>query len=640
MIFQNEKKLLKIIKYTPSIFIIVISIIILSLQFIEKNSSIQKEKYRIKQEYKNKNKEIIKQRVNEVYNYIKREKELTTIQLKKSLKDELTNAYNIANAIYEKNKDLPKEKIKKIIIEALREIRFNNNRGYFFIYEKSGINLLLPHNPELEGKDFLNHKDSKGTLIIQNMIKILSKKNESYYEWFWYNPISPDIMRKKIGLVKNFKPFNWFIGTGEYIEDFEKEVQEKVLRNIKEMRFGKNGYIFIIRYDTVYLSHIRKNFIGNSAVKNNDTISIKKVIKDLVKIAKKGEGYYTYVQNKKPDNNRTIYKTSYVKGFNDWKWMIGTGYYEDDINNQIELRKKQLDENFRKSAIQIIKYAGILIVLLLLCSIYFSKILQRRFEKYKDEINLHIKESNKQQNLIAHQSKMAAMGEMIGNIAHQWRQPLSTITTTATGLKLQKEMDLLKDDFLIEGLDGINNSAQYLSQTIDDFRNFFKSDNKVENFEISEVINKALALVSVQFHNSNIEIIKKIEKIELKGYPNQLIQVIINLLNNAKDELIKKKADERKIIYINIFKNNFKIHIQIKDNAGGIPEEIISRIFEPYFTTKYKSQGTGIGLFMSREIIIKNMFGSIEVENYMLKDKNIEYKGALFEIILPLDITI
>jgi signal transduction histidine kinase len=439
-------------------------------------------------------------------------------------------------------------------------------------------------------------------------------------------------MREKIGLVRNFEPFDWFIGTGEYVEDFEKEIQEKVLRNIREFRYGKNGYIFIITYDSIYLSHIRKNFIGKSAIENNDTVKIQKVIQDIINIAKSGEGYYSYVQNKKPDNNQSIKKISFVKGLNDWNWLIGTGYYEDDTNEQIKKRIEELDENFKNSAKQIIKYAVILIIILLLCSIYFSKILQRKFEMYKKEINQHLKENNKQQNLIAYQSKMAAMGEMIGNIAHQWRQPLSTITTTATGLKLQKEMNILDEEFLLKGLEGINNSAQYLSQTIDDFRNFFKSDNKMETFSIKIAIKKTLSLLDVQFRNKDIKIIQELEEIKLKNYENQLIQVIINLLNNAKDEFERGNINHEKLILIKCYKEDSKVIIQIQDNAGGIPQEIITRVFEPYFTTKHQSQGTGIGLFMSNEIITKNMNGNIEVKNSEFDYKGKKYIGALFEI--------
>ena len=250
---------------------------------------------------------------------------------------------------------------------------------------------------------------------------------------------------------------------------------------------------------------------------------------------------------------------------------------------------------------------------------------------------LDITELTEKNKLLIQQSKMATMGEMIGNIAHQWRQPLSTISTTATGLKLQKEMDVLEDKFLVESLEGINNSAQFLSKTIDDFRNFFKTDKKKEAFSIQEALDKALALVYVQFHNKNIQIIKNSTDIEIKNLENEFIQVVINILNNARDELIKKDIDVEKIIFIDVIKKKDSIEISIKDNAGGIPEDILPRVFEPYFTTKHKSQGTGIGLYMSQEIIRKNMQGEILVENKEYNYNNIDYKGASFTIKLPKD---
>ena len=230
---------------------------------------------------------------------------------------------------------------------------------------------------------------------------------------------------------------------------------------------------------------------------------------------------------------------------------------------------------------------------------------------------------------------MAAMGEMIGNIAHQWRQPLSTITTASTGIILQKEMGILNDEFFLEALSKINSSAQHLSKTIDDFRNFFKP-NKQENMVFAEnIINTTVDLVSAQFSTKDIKIIKNIENIEFLTYENELIQALINILNNARDELIKLPDTQEKLIFIDIFKNKQNgVEIAIKDNAGGIKEEFLDKIFEPYFSTKHKSQGTGIGLYMTEEIIIKHLNGEIFVENkeFIYEGKN--YKGALFRIIL------
>jgi signal transduction histidine kinase len=625
MTFQNEKKILRIIKFAPPLFILLISIIVLTIQFIDKNAIFEKEKIKIQNEYLSNNKQLIKDRVNEVFNYIQQEKRSTESDLKESLQLAIQNAHAIATTIYENNKDKSPTAVKKLIIDALRNVRFNEGRGYYFIYDKKAINHLLPYNKELEGKSFLNHKDSKGTLIVQDMINLLKNKNEAFLQWYWFNPNNPDVQKRKIGLIKDFEPFNWIIGTGEYIEDFEKSLQNKLLRHIQNIRFGENGYIFIVNYDSTYLT-----------TKKNNTKNINKVLNKLIDISKNGEGYYTYAQYKNIKDEQITNKTSFVKGLNDWSWMIGTGFYQKDMQKSILNKKNELDDTFKNNMVQTIQLSILLIFLLVLCSIYFSKILQERFEKYKKEIESHIKTNNDQQNLLSHQSKMAAMGEMIGNIAHQWRQPLSAISTTATGLRLQKELNILDEELLLKELDDINESVQYLSTTIDDFRNFFKVNKQKVNFDISSTIDKSITLVNAQLKNNNIKLIKDIEDVNISNFQNELIQVIINILNNSKDELLKKDKNFEKLIFIQTKISYENILITIKDNAGGIPHDIINRIFEPYFSTKHKSQGTGIGLYMSREIITKNMQGDIKAYNSIFKYNSCEYKGAVFEITLPL----
>lgn len=636
MIFQSEKQLLKIIKYTPSVFILLISVVLISILFFENRKTFEKEKDAIEREFTQNNKQLIKDQVHYVYNYIINEQRNTQEQLQDSLKEALNNAHAIAYSLYITNQDKPKKEVEALIVNALRNITFNKGRGYFFIYEKTGRNVMLPYSPHLEGKDFIHHQDAKGTYIIQEVIELLKHTDETFYEWYWFKPNDTTQQRKKVGYYKNFEPFDWFIGTGEYIEDFEKEVQQRVLNTVQQIRYGDNGYIFIIDYNSIYLSHIRPSFIGQSAVANNDTVNIQKVIQDLIEISKKGEGYYSYIQNKKPDNNMPIKKISFVKGLPNWSWMIGTGFYEDDVNNAIEKRKHQLNENFKNYMSNTIQIALFLTFILLLFSIYFSDILQKKFQKYKNEIDQHIQNNEKQQNILAQQSKMATMGEMIGNIAHQWRQPLSTITTSATGMQVQKELNILEDKDLIKGLDTINKSAQYLSHTIDDFRNFFTENKKKTFFNIKNSIQQAISLVSVQFYKKEIEIIENVDNIEIQSYENELIQVIINLLNNARDELIKKEENERRLIFISAKKEEDNLILEVKDNANGIPFSIINKIFDPYFSTKDLSTGTGIGLFMSKEIITKNMGGTIEAKNKKFVYGKKEYMGAIFTLTLPL----
>ncbi len=232
------------------------------------------------------------------------------------------------------------------------------------------------------------------------------------------------------------------------------------------------------------------------------------------------------------------------------------------------------------------------------------------------------------------QSKLAAMGEMIGNIAHQWRQPLSVISTAATGMLLQKDLGVSTHKDEIKALVAINNSTQYLSQTIEDFRNFLRLDKEVKFFNINDAIEKSISLTNIRKKSDEISVLIDIDKhLEVEGIKNEFIQVIINLLNNAKDAL--KDLKTQKLIFIDAYKQNDNIFILVKDNGGGIPDEIINRIFEPYFTTKHQFQGTGIGLYMSTEIIKNHMKGNLSVQNKEFLYNNIKYNGAVFYISLP-----
>ena len=242
-------------------------------------------------------------------------------------------------------------------------------------------------------------------------------------------------------------------------------------------------------------------------------------------------------------------------------------------------------------------------------------------------------QEKKQEAILSEQSKLASMGEMIGNIAHQWRQPLSVISTAATGMQLQKEFGLLKDEEFYKTCDAINTNVQYLSQTIDDFKNFIKKDSIQKYFNLSKNITKFLSLISGTIKNSDIELILDLDdSIEINGFENELIQCYMNIFNNAKDALISKKE---KLIIIRTYKKNKSVLISVRDNAGGISKEIITKIFEPYFTTKHKFQGTGLGLHMSYQLITEGMNGSLKVFNRNFNYEHKQYTGAEFIITLP-----
>ncbi len=249
---------------------------------------------------------------------------------------------------------------------------------------------------------------------------------------------------------------------------------------------------------------------------------------------------------------------------------------------------------------------------------------------------MDITEIKEKENILLRQSKMASIGEMLENIAHQWRQPLSVISTASTGVLLKQDVGILKEEELKISMNRINQSAQYLSSTIDYFREFLLDKGDLKEISIKATLQKTIDILSPKLKNRNIEIITDVEDVEFKCIENDLIQVFMIMLSNAQDAL--EKVENKKLIFIDIYKNDKNIIIKIKDSAGGIDESIIEKIFEPYFTTKHKSQGTGIGLYMTENIVTKHLNGIVEVINTKYEYEEEQYTGAQFIMTLPLKI--
>ncbi|MDR3580698.1 MAG: PAS domain S-box protein [Oryzomonas sp.] len=217
--------------------------------------------------------------------------------------------------------------------------------------------------------------------------------------------------------------------------------------------------------------------------------------------------------------------------------------------------------------------------------------------------------------MLIQQSRLAAMGEMIGNIAHQWRQPLNTLGLTIQQLSMFHDLGEFTKELLDNSVNRSMEIIQHMSQTIEDFRNYFKPDKIKIEFNMQNAIKSTLALIEDSFKSQHIdvELVTTGEPV-IHGYRNEFAQVVLNILNNARDVLVERAIKDPRVT-ITIGSENERAVVTISDNAGGIPEEIIGKIFDPYFTTKGPQLGTGVGLFMSKTIIEKNMNGSLTVRN-------------------------
>ncbi|QSZ43057.1 sensor histidine kinase [Sulfurimonas aquatica] len=227
------------------------------------------------------------------------------------------------------------------------------------------------------------------------------------------------------------------------------------------------------------------------------------------------------------------------------------------------------------------------------------------------------------------QSRLAQMGEMISMIAHQWRQPLSSISAITGTLSLDIMMDQYKKEFFQERLESISSLSQYLSSTIDDFRDFFKVKQEAQETTLQEIVDSSLEIMAPIFDLKKISIEKESlhPNVKLNTYINEIRQVVLNIINNAADAILKEQILSPKI-WISSYKNDNYAILSIEDNAGGIPKECVLKIFDPYFSTKCEKDGTGLGLYMSKTIIEEHCKGKLSVSN--------TENGAKFIIQLPL----
>ncbi len=323
--------------------------------------------------------------------------------------------------------------------------------------------------------------------------------------------------------------------------------------------------------------------------------------------------YYEFIDNKLNFIGGLKIENSCLECHSEYK----IGEIRGGISVNIDISDEIIKMDDIKGSKNLLYIIIITIILILLIRLYM----------FLNRINA---DKKKQENILIQQSKMASMGEMIGVIAHQWKQPLNALSLINYDIKDAYEFRDLNEEYMNKSIEKSNFQIEFMSKTIDDFRNFFKPSKEKKTFSAKSAILDILNILNSQFKKSDIEI--KIETKEnndkIYGFENEFKQAVLNILNNAKDTILsqkKKKLLDSGVIEILIEKNDLNLNIKFIDNGGGIPDDIIKNLFTPYITTK-GNEGTGIGLYISK-IIISNISGKIRA--YNLKN------GACFEITLP-----
>lgn len=255
-------------------------------------------------------------------------------------------------------------------------------------------------------------------------------------------------------------------------------------------------------------------------------------------------------------------------------------------------------------------------------------LIQQKEEDLKERVEFESKKNWEQNKILIQQSKMAAMGEMIGHIGHQWRQPLNSLGIMFQKLNLAYKRDILNDDLMNSSTQKAMRIIAQMSKTIDDFRDFFKTDKEWVTCKVTDVITQSSNVIEPTLQSKGIRLMVHTDgDTSFTCLKNELSQVLLNIIANGMEAIENSKIEDGEVS-VSVESDESEVTIIIDDNAGGIPQNIMDRIFEPYFTTKAKSNGTGIGLYMSKTIIEEHMHGRLEVDN--------TFSGASFKIIVPI----
>ncbi len=486
---------------------------------------------------------------------------------------------------------------------------------------------------------------------VQNAYDDFDKDMEQFVQEY-YNTQKQSI-KKEVEMVTDIIRYHSLIATPEN----ETEIKEEVVRMLHNISFqeGKSNYVFVYdvkniqggdEFAIMLVNPNRPDLLGKAVSSNYQDENGKRFREEFLEnIRKKGDSFTQYAY-KKPYEDTIKQKLSYFKYFENWNWIIAVGIYLDDIEKDIEHKKVLLKSKVQKRVAQtIFIFLGFLTVAIAF-SILVSQKIEEFFNEYKQtvqkksddllELNKNLEKRVKEElsknrekeQILIQKSKFIALVEMISNIAHQWRQPLSELSSVLMAIKFKYSMGKLDNEFLKTKTGEADKLIEYMSHTIEDFRNFFMPKKEKEEFLIYDSIQSVMTIIGTALKDNDIAVNIDVNKeAKLTSFLNEYEQVLLNIISNAKDVLIQNNIKEP-TIDISLKESKDYVALHITDNGGGIRVTPKSKIFEPYFTTKDDAHGTGIGLYMSKIIIEKNMKGKLRVKNVP--------NGACFQILVPI----
>ena len=375
----KENIILQIIKYAPSVLMITLVVIATVYITIRHNNDLEKQKIKIHSEYLDSNKERIQINMNVVNRYIEDKMKNSEQLLKQELHEKINLIHNIASNIYKKNKNkLSKKQIISQIKYAVETIRFDEGRGYFSIHTMKGINVLNPVFKKLEGTSVLNRKDSAGRYPVQIAIDIAKTKGEGFFYWDYFKPDDRTKEFKKFGIVKKFEPYNLIFTTAIFEDDFRNTMKNEILHHLSNLEYVDKEYVFIFDTNKMNLLLTKAKF----PQKEHKTSIFFQKINTFMKKQLTSE----YIEYPYTIDNNEYLKISYLMKMEGINWIIGTGFNFDKLNARIKKQENELIQSYYSKLYNILLYAILVTFALLIVSLIISKLLQKMFYRYNQQV--------------------------------------------------------------------------------------------------------------------------------------------------------------------------------------------------------------------------------------------------------------
>ena len=596
---KKKISFIKLIQFWGIVILITIGGSIITLDIFSSYQDFNFRSNKMRSNYIIQQKEMVKREVESVVNMVHYERSKIEKLLKSKIKMRVYEAYSIAQNIYNQNKkNKNKTEIQQLIVDALKPVRFDKNKGYYFISNRDGTAVLLPSNPELVGKSLMNVQDTHKQYVTKDIFKIAEQSGEGFYEYYWTKPDSTGNNFKKISFIKCFEPYNWIIGAGLYFDDIEEQIKTDLLAKISALRYGKEGYIFVNRLNGDALVSNGNLFDGTKKlweIFNKNPEKIKTVFEMEHKAALTPEGDYIYYSwEKLTDSLIESPKTSFVYGIPYFKWLIGAGVYLDDVVKDIILMQKELNDQIKiKLLYSILIIVGIVLLFLFLLNLLTRK-LKNDFKLFisffnktahsKEEINRNLvqfaeldqmainangmlhEKIRAQQNLLSEKERLFVTIRSIGD---------AVITTDTSG-----NVDLM--NIVAEQLTGWQNREAKGKPLTDIFKIVNALTRKIVENPVAQVLESGniagLANHTILISKDRTEFQIADSAAPIKNTNDEISGVVLVFRNVTQEYQMRKELQQSEKSYRDLFNENplslwEEDFTEVKELLDGIKEE-------------------------------------------------------------------